>query len=89
MNYPQAEAVEAATGGITEENPVIGSASVPFTCCSGCRRTLPLSAFPLKPRTGESTLQRELCKARYAKRRHPTQDPGQDADDQDDGPPPA
>ncbi|KAG6151774.1 hypothetical protein E4U51_000598 [Claviceps purpurea] len=26
----------------------------------------------------------ELCKARYAKRRHTTQDPEQDADDQDD-----
>ncbi|KAG6249728.1 hypothetical protein E4U24_002001 [Claviceps purpurea] len=26
----------------------------------------------------------ELCKARYAKRRHTTQDPDQDADDQDD-----
>ncbi|KAG6265359.1 hypothetical protein E4U47_006413, partial [Claviceps purpurea] len=89
MDSPQAEAVRAATEDITDENPAIDSASDPSRCCSGCRRALPLSAFPLKPRTGERALQCELCKARYAKRRHPTQDPEQDADDQDDGPPPA
>ncbi|KAG5970172.1 hypothetical protein E4U56_007972 [Claviceps arundinis] len=84
MNPPQA--VRAAT----EENPAIDSASVSSSrCCSGCTRTLPLSAFPLKPRTGERALQCELCKARHAKRRQPTQDPEQDADDQDDGLPPA
>ncbi|KAG6115778.1 hypothetical protein E4U13_002464, partial [Claviceps humidiphila] len=87
MNPPQA--VRTATEEITEENPGIDSASVSSRCCSGCTRTLPLSAFPLKPRTGERALQCELCKARHAKRRQPTQDPEQDADDQDEGLPPA
>ncbi|KAG6091132.1 hypothetical protein E4U14_001229, partial [Claviceps sp. LM454 group G7] len=87
MNPPQP--VRTATEEITEENPAIDSASVPSRCCSGCTRTLPLSAFPLHSRTGERTLQCELCKARKAKRCQPTQDPEQDADDQDDGLPPA
>ncbi|KAG6069573.1 hypothetical protein E4U15_000249 [Claviceps sp. LM218 group G6] len=71
------------------EAPALDSASVSSRRCSGCTRTLPLSAFPLNSRTGERTLQCELCKARHAKRRQPTQDPEQDADDQDDGLPPA
>ncbi|KAG5998210.1 hypothetical protein E4U52_001359 [Claviceps spartinae] len=85
---------------LTTETPAIDLASVPSRRCSGCKRTVPLSNFPLKA-TGKTALQCDRCTARRVNRRPPRRDPEQiapphsdeldeqDADDQDDRPPPA
>ncbi|KAG6293975.1 hypothetical protein E4U46_006876, partial [Claviceps purpurea] len=85
---------QAAEAAGTEETPAIDSSTPCPGPCPGCMRWLPLSAFP-RGSDGARARQCVRCNATQANRR-PRQDPEQtapldeqDADGQDDGPPPA
>ncbi|KAG6138634.1 hypothetical protein E4U38_000351, partial [Claviceps purpurea] len=88
------EPTQAAEAAGTEETPAIDSSTPCPGPCPGCMRWLPLSAFPRRS-DGARARQCARCNATQANRR-PRQDPEQtapldeqDADGQDDGPPPA